>query len=167
MKKVTRTALIIGVIVLLLLVAGFILAGIFGLLLDVLYISLIVLAAFSMISTVFLIYAVLVLVNAITTVRNEIKPLMASMEETVGMFKDTAKMAGETASAIGSTASVIGSTAQLTKEFAVKPTVRAAALVIASQQIVSVFMGKGKVRSRAEKRRKEQLKAVQSMRGDN
>jgi hypothetical protein len=164
MKKVTRIALISGVVVLLLLVAGFILAGIFGLLLDVLYISLIVLAALSMLSTIFLIYAVLVLVNAITTVRNEIKPLMTSMEETMDLLKDTAKVAGETASSIGNTATVIGSTAQLTKEFAVKPTVRAAAFVIASQQMVRIFMGKGRVQSRAEKRRKEQMKAVERMR---
>jgi len=76
MKRAKNYLIITGVIVLVLLVAGFILAGIFGVLLDVLYIALILLAAFSLISTAVLIYALLTLINTIITVRNEVKPLI-------------------------------------------------------------------------------------------
>ncbi|HLJ33541.1 MAG TPA: hypothetical protein VKU38_07820 [Ktedonobacteraceae bacterium] len=153
MKGAKRAATIIGIVVLVLLIAGFILAGIFGLLLDVLYISLIILAALTLISTCFLIYAILMLVQSIRTVRNELKPLIASVQETVGIVKDTAKTAGQTAT-------TIGSTAQLTKEFAVGPSVRAAAAVIAGQQMLRVFMGKGRTKSRYEQRRKQQMEAM-------
>ena len=153
MKGAMRTATVIGIVVLILLIAGFILAGIFGLLLDVLYIFLIILAALSLISTVFLIYAIVVLIQSITTVRNELKPLIASVQETVGIVKDTAKTAGQTAT-------TIGSTAQLTKEFAVGPSVRAAAAVIAGQQMLRVFMGRGKTKTRYEQRRKQQREAM-------
>jgi hypothetical protein len=153
MQRAKRMATISGIVVLILLVAGFILAGIFGFLLDVLYIFLIILAALSLISTGFLIYAILMLIQSITTVRNELKPLIASVQETVGIVKDTAKTAGQTAT-------TIGSTAQLTKEFAVGPSVRAAATVLAGQQMVRVFVGKGKTKSRYEQRRKQQREAM-------
>ena len=158
MKSAKRTATISGIVVLVLLVAGFILAGIFGLLLDVLYIFLIILAALSLISTGFLIYAILMLIQSITTVRNELKPLIASVQDTVGIVKDTAKTAGQTAT-------TISSTAQLTKEFAVGPSVRAAAAVLAGQQMLRVFIGKGKTKSRYEQRRKEQREAMDAAAG--
>ena len=158
MKSAKRTATISGIVVLVLLVAGFILAGIFGLLLDVLYIFLIILAALSLISTGFLIYAILMLIQSITTVRNELKPLIASVQDTVGIVKETAKTAGQTVT-------TISSTAQLTKEFAVGPSVRAAATVLAGQQMVRVFIGKGKTKSRYEQRRKQQQEAMDAAAG--
>lgn len=153
MKGALRKVGIIAIIVLVLLIVGFVLAGIFGLLLDVLYIFLILVAALYLITTAVLAYAVLTLIRTITSVRNEMKPLLASVQETVGIVKDTAKSAGQTAT-------TIGSTAKLTKELAVKPSVRAAASVIAGQQMLRVFMGKGRTRSRAEERRKQQMAAV-------
>ena len=75
------------------------------------------------------------------------------MQETVGIVKDTAKTAEHTAS-------TIGSTAQLTKELALAPSVRAVAAVGAVQQMVRVFAGKGRARSRSEKRRKQQMEAI-------
>ncbi|MDQ6660430.1 MAG: hypothetical protein M3Z24_05635, partial [Chloroflexota bacterium] len=66
MKGAKRNAIIIGAVVLVLLIVGFILAGIFGLLLDVLYIFLIILAALSIASTIFLIVAILKLIGTVT-----------------------------------------------------------------------------------------------------
>src|SRR5712691_10919781 len=158
MKGMLRNAGIIGVIVLVLLIAGFIIAGIFNALLDVLYIFLIILAALTIVSTAFLVYAVFTLIQAITTVRNEMKPLLASVQETVGIVKDTAKTAGQTAS-------TIGSTARLTSEFALGPSVRAVAAVVAVQQMFRVFMCRGRTRSRAEERRRQQWEAMQASAG--
>ncbi len=152
MKGARRIALIIGIVVLVLLVAGFIVAGIFGLLLDVLYIFLIILAALTLVSTASLVYAVLMLIRTISTVRDEMKPLLASVQDTVGVVQETAKTAGHTVS-------TIGSTAQLTKEFALGPSVRAVAAVVAGQQVLRVFIGKGHVRSRLDRRRKQQMEA--------
>lgn len=158
MKRAKRAAMIIGIVVLVLLIAGFILAAIFGLLLDVLYIFLIILAALTLVSTGFLVYAILMLVQSVTTVRNELKPLLASVQETVGIVKDTARTAGQTAA-------TVGSTAQLTRDLAVGPSVRAAATVLAGQQMLRVFMGKGRTKSRYEQRRKQQLDAMEASAG--
>ena len=153
MKGALRSALIATGVVLVLAIALIVVAAIFQFLLDLLYITLIILAAFSLISTGFLIYTMILLIQSIMTVRDEMKPLLASVQETVGIVKDTAKTAEHTAS-------TIGSTAQLTKEFAVAPSIRAVAAVVAAQQTLRVFMGKGRVRSRSEERRKQQMEAI-------
>src|SRR3981081_2447721 len=153
MKGALRNAIIVAAIVAVLLLIGFIVAGIFGVLLDVLYIFLIILAALSLISTGYLIYAVFLLVQTITTVRNEVQPLLASVQRTAGIVQDTARTAGQTAT-------TIGSTAQLGSELAGGPTVRAAAIVMAGQEVLRVFMGKGRTRSRTEERRRQQMEAI-------
>jgi hypothetical protein len=153
MKGALRGGLIGAAVVLLLAIVLIVLAAIFNFLLDLLYITLIVLAAFSLISTGFLIYTMLLLIGSITTVRDDMKPLLASVQETVGIVQDTARTAGQTAS-------TIGSTAQLTKEFALAPSVRAVAAVVAVQQMLRVFMGKGRIRTRSEERRKRQMEAI-------
>src|SRR5260370_34228568 len=84
MNKAIRYAIIVAVVLLVLLSVGFILAGIFNVLLQVLYFPLIILAVFVLLSTFLLIYALLMLIQTITTVRNEIKPLIASVQNTVG-----------------------------------------------------------------------------------
>lgn len=166
MKRAKNYLIIAGVIVLALLVAGFILAGIFGLLLDVLYIALILLAAFSLISTAALIYALLTLINTIITVRNEMKPLMESVQETVndvkGSVEETLGVVKDTAKSAGHAASTIGSAAKLTTEFGIAPGVRAAALVVAGRQMVRVFTGKGHTRNRYDERRKQQMELLDS-----
>ncbi len=70
MKGALRAGIIAAVVVLLLAIALIVLAAIFNFLLDLLYITLIVLAAFSLISTGFLIYTMLLLIQSIVTVRN-------------------------------------------------------------------------------------------------
>jgi hypothetical protein len=151
MKGATRYAIIAGVI-LLLLIIGIIVAAIFGVLLDVLYIFLMLLAALMVVATLMQVYSVVLLIQTITTVRNELKPLLASVQETVGIVKDTAKTAGHTVS-------TIGNTTQFASEFAVGPSVRAVAAIVAAQQMFRVFLGKGQVASRAEKRRRQQMEA--------
>ena len=160
MKKAKNYLLIASISVAVLLIAGFILAGIFDKLLDVLYISLIVLAAFSLISTALLVYLLLTLIGSVTTVRNEMKPLLASVNQTVtsvrGSVEETLESVKGTARSASHTASTIGATAQLTNK-AVGPTVRVAALVVAGREAVRIFVGKGHTRRRHEERRKQQM----------
>ena len=148
MKGATRYAIIAGVI-LVLLIVGIVVAAIFGVLLDVLYIFLMLLAALMLAATLLQVYSVVLLIQTITTVRNEMKPLLASVQETVGIVKDTAKTAGHTVS-------TIGTTTQFASEFAVGPSVRAVAAVVAAQQLFRVFLGKGRTRSRYDERRERQ-----------
>ncbi len=159
MKGMVRKSAIIGGVVLALMIAGFIVAAIFSVLLAVLYVVLIIVAALSIISTLYLIYAVFVLLQAIKTVRNEMKPLVASVQETVGVVKETASSAKETVS-------VIGSTARLTSEFGLAPGVRTVSALLAGQQMLRVFTGKGRVKSRYEERRKKQAEAVAEAGGE-
>jgi len=54
----------------------------------------------------------------------------------------------------------------LTKEFALGPSVRAVSALVAGQQMVRVFMGKGRTRSRMEERRRQQMEAGAAAGGD-
>lgn len=168
MKKARNYLLIASISVFVLLVAGFILAGIFNVLLDVLYISLIVLAAFSLISTAMLIYLLLSVIRTVTTVRNEMKPLLDSVNETVtsvrGSMQETLESVKGTAKSAGETASTIGATARVTS-LAVKPAVRVAALVLASREMVRIFFGKGQTRRRYEERRAQQMELMNAAGG--
>ena len=155
MERALRLAGIIGAIVLVLLIVGFVLAAVFNVLLDVLYIFLIILAAFTLFATALLIYSVLLLIQTIVTVRDEMKPLLVSVNQTADYLKDTAKTAEQTVT-------TIGSTAQLTSEFALGPTIRTTAAILAGQQMLRVFLGRGRVRKRAEERRRQQREAMQA-----
>lgn len=152
MKKAMRFAIIAGVIFVLLLI-GIILAAVFGVLQEVLYIFLMLLASIMVLATLLQVYSVVVLIRTIITVRDEMKPLLASAQETLGIVKDTAQTAG-------STVGTIGSTSELVKDLALAPSIRAVAVVSAGQQMVRVFFGKGGPRSRAEQRRREQMAAM-------
>jgi hypothetical protein len=157
MRGAKKLAIIAGVVLAVLLV-GIVLAAFFHVLLDVLYIFLMLLAAFLVAATLLQVLAVLTLIRTITTVRDEIKPLMASVQETLGIVKDTAKTAGHTVS-------TIGDTARLTSEFGLAPGIRAVAALVATQQMLRVFLGKGHVRSRAEERRKQQMEQMEAVVG--
>jgi hypothetical protein len=155
MQKAKRYAIIVGIVVGILLIAGIVLAAIFDAWLTILYIALIILAAFTLIAVAFQIYAVLMLVRSIATVRDEMKPLIASVQQTVGIVKDTAKTAGQTAT-------TIGSTAKLTQEFAVRPTIRVVAGLVALRQVISVFTGGRRAESQRERRRIQQMEAIEA-----
>ena len=160
MQTAKRFIIIAGVVVLLLIVVGLVLAFIFGVLQEVLYVALFILALLMVGATIFQIYSILMLVRTISTVRNEMKPLVASVQETVGIVKDTAKTASHTVS-------TLGSTVRVTSEFAIGPGVRAVSAVVAGREMVRVFLGRGRTRTRAEERRQKQMEAIQTMEGGN
>ncbi len=160
MQSALRYVKIVGIVLAVLLIAGLVIAGIFGQLLNVLYITLILLAFFSLLSTALLIYAVVKLIQTILLVRDEMKPLLTSVTETVGVAKETAEAFKETAQHAGKTVGTVASTARLTRDYAVAPAVRATALVVAGQQMVKVFTGRGHARSRAEERRRRQTELL-------
>lgn len=165
MQRALRYVKIIGIVLLILLVAGLVLAGIFGQLLNVLYITLILLAFFSLFATALLIYAVVVLIRTIIVVRDEMKPLLSSVTETVEVAKETAEKVKETAHHAGRTAGVVATTAHLTTEYALAPAVRVTALMLASRQMVRVFLGKGRARTRAEERKQRQMRMIETAGG--
>src|SRR5690242_19777460 len=114
MQKALRYVKIVGIVLAILLVGGLVAAGIFGQLLTMLYIILIILAFFSLLSTALLIYAVVMLIRTILLVRDEVKPLLNSVLETVGVAKETATAMKETAQQAGKTVGTVASTARLT-----------------------------------------------------
>jgi hypothetical protein len=159
MRKTLRNAIIFAVIVLILLFIGFILAAVFNVLLEVLYVFLILLATFSLFSTGYLIYSLWLLNGTVKTVRDEMRPLLASVNQTADFVKDTAKSANQTAT-------TISSTAQLTSEFAIDPSIRVTSALIAGQQMFRVLLGGGRGRSRSEIRRKQQSDALKASIGE-
>lgn len=165
MKRALRYVKIVGLVLLIALVAGLIFAGVKGQLLNVLYIVLIFLAFFSLLSTALLIYAIVMLIQTIMLVRDEMKPLLISVQETVGVAKETVEVVKETAQYAGHTAGTLASTARLTKDYAVAPAVRVAALGLAGRQMARVFFGKGHARNRAEERRRRQAEMLETAGG--
>lgn len=165
MQRAKRYIIIIGIIVLVILVAGLVLAAVFDKLADVLSIFLIILATLSIISTAALIYMLATLIRTVTVVRDEMKPLLGTVQETVNTVKgsmgDTLDEVKATAKSAGNTVSTLRSTADLAS-FGVAPAVRVASIVVASGQVARVFMGKGRVRNRHEERRKEQMELMKA-----
>jgi hypothetical protein len=165
MKRAKTYIIIIGSVVLVLVVAGLVLAGIFNVLADVLAIFLIILAALSIISTGALVYLLATLIRTITVVREEMKPLIGTVQETVstvkGSMEETLEEVKGTAKSAGGTVSTIRSTASLAS-FGVAPAVRVAALLVAGSQVVRVLTGKGRTRHRYEERRKEQMELMKA-----
>ena len=158
-KKIINNALII-VAVLAIVILGIIGVGVTtGHMLDVVYVSLIIVALLTLVVTVLQIIAIVRLIGTITTVRDEMKPLLASVQETVGVVKETAKNANQTVA-------TIGTAARFTNNFAIQPSVHVVALLMAAQQVIRVFMGKGHVRSRADQRRKQQTEAEAAVGGE-
>ena len=149
-QKIKNIALITGA-VLVIVIVGIIIVGVTtGHMIDVVYVSLIIVALFTLAVTVLQIIAIVRLIDTISTVRNEMKPLLASVQETVGVVQETAKKANQTVA-------TIGTAARFTSDFAIQPSVHVVALLMAAQQVIRVFTGKGHVRSRADQRRKQQV----------
>ena len=165
MKRAMRYTIIIGISVLVLVVAGLVLAGIFDKLADVLSIFLIILAALSIISTAALVYRLATLIRTIMMVREEMKPLVGTVQETVNSVKgsmgETLDEVKATAKSAGDTVSTIRSTTNLAA-FGVAPAVRVASIAVATGQVARVLMGKGRVRHRYEERRKEQMELMKA-----
>lgn len=164
MQRALLYVKIAGAVLAVIVVGGLIVAGIFGQLLTVLYIILIILAFFCLFATALLVYAVVMLIRTILLVRDEMRPLLNSVLETVGVAKETAEVVKETAQHAGQTAGTLASTARLTKDYAVAPTVRIAALALAGREVTRVFFGKGRTRTRAEERKKRQEEMLRAER---
>ncbi len=162
MKRALRFMLIIGAILLILFIAGLVLAGIFGRLLDVLYVALMLLALFSLLSTMLLIYAIFKLIQMVMLVRSEMRPLLNSMQETVGVAKETAEAVKETAQHAGKAAGTLASATRMTRDYAITPPVRAVALALAGRQMARVFLGRGHVRTKAEARKRRQAEMLEA-----
>ncbi len=160
MKNVKLYAIIVGSVVLALLIIGIFFAAIFNAWLDILYVSLIIAATFTLLVAALQVYAIVALVSTISTVRNEMKPLLTSVQETVGVAKDTVDAVQEMAKSAGQTATAIGATARFTSDFAIGPSVRVAAMLVAVQQVLRVFLGRGHTGTRADQRRKQQMDAA-------
>ena len=167
MQRALRYVKIAGIVLVIVLIACLVIAGHFGQLLNVLYITLIFLAFFSLLSTALLIYAVVMLIQTIKVVRDEMKPLLNSVMETVGVAKETATAVKETAQQAGKTVGTVASTARLTKDYAVAPAVRATALVLAGQQMAKVFVGRGHVQHRVDERRRRQTELLRAEMAEN
>ena len=166
MQKARNYAIIAG-IVLALIIIGLIVFGVLtNSMMDVLYVSLIIVALLTLVVTIFQIFAVISLVGTISMVRNEMKPLLASVQETVGVAKDTVEVVKETAQSAAHTAAVIGTAARFTNNFAVAPSVRVVAILMATQQSLRVFFGRGLTGTRADRRRKQQMEAEAAAGGE-
>jgi hypothetical protein len=159
MQKVKNIGIITGVVLVVVIIAIIVIGVLTGSMVDVLYVALIIAALLTLAVTVLQILAIVDLIGTISTVRNEMKPLMASVQETAGVVKETVDVVKETAQTAGHTVGVISSAARLSSDYALAPTVRVVAMLMAAQQIVRVFLGRGKAGSRADQRRKQQMEA--------
>ena len=151
MRGAVKYGIIAGV-VLVVIIAFIVWATVGGWLLNLLYVFLILLATLLLAATFLQIYWVIKLIRTITVAREEIQPLLAEVQNTVGVVKDTAQTAGRTVSAVGAVT-------RLTSEFALGPSVRIVAGLVAGLQVLRVLLGKGQIRSRAEQRRRQQMEA--------
>jgi len=164
-ERTTRYVILISAVILAVMITGFIFARIFGVLLPVFYISIIILASLLIISTVLLIYALLTALRTFATVTDEINPLLVSLQHSVEMIsqsvEETTEVVKDTTRSAGQTATTISSTTRMATQYAVGPSVRAVGFLVGGQQMVRVFVGKGRARRRYEDRRQQQLELIE------
>src|SRR6266516_5132368 len=96
MQKAKRYLIIAGIVVAVLLIIGIVFAAIYNAWLVILYISLIIVAAFTLVVAALQIYTIVMLIRTISTVRDEMKPLLDSVKVTVGVMQTSARTAGHT-----------------------------------------------------------------------
>ena len=141
------------------LLGGLFFARIFGVLLQVFFISIIILASLLIISTVLLIYALLTALRTFATVTDEITPLLASLQHSVELIsqsvEETTEVVKDTTKSASQTATTISSTTRLATQYAAGPSVRTVGFLLGGQQMVRVFLGKGRARRRYEDRRQQ------------
>jgi len=145
-------------------IAGFVVARIFGVLLQVFFISIIILASLLIISTVLLIYALLTALRTFATVTDEVIPMLTSLQHSVEMItqsvEETTEVVKDTTKSASQTATTISSTTRLATQYAAGPSVRAVGFLVGGQQMMRVFLGKGRARRRYEERRQQQLELI-------
>jgi len=164
-ERTTRYVILISAAVLAIMITGFIFARIFGVLLPVFYVSIIVLASLLIISTVMLIYALLVALRTFATVTDEINPLLTSLQHSVTMIsksvEETTDVVKDTTKSASQTVTTISSTTRMATQYAAGPSVRAVGFLVGGQQMLRVFLGKGRARRRYEERRQQQLDLIE------
>lgn len=164
-ERTTRYVILISAVILALMITGFILARIYGVLLPVFYVAIIVLASLLIISTVMLIYALLTALRTFATVTDEINPLLTSLQHSVAMIsqsaEETTEVVKDTTKSVSQTATTISSTTRMATQYAVGPSVRAVGFLVGGRQMLRVFVGKGRARRRYEERRQQQLELIE------
>ncbi len=139
-------ASVIGIVLLVLLFWLIIWLSIHALWPTVRDIALILLALVSIIPVLALSYAVFQIGRTIKLLRQELAPLLEDLKETTRTVRDTAKIASE---------------------YTIKPTVKTAGTMIGVAQFLSVILGGGKTRKRAnEARRKRAANVKKDTAGD-
>src|SRR6266496_4274672 len=163
-RRINLSLIIISILIVALLITGFIFARIFGVLLQVFFISIIVLASLLIVSTVMLIYALSTALRTFATVTDEINPLLMSLQHSVAMIsqslEETTEVVKDTTKSASQTATTISSTTRMATQYAVGPSVRAVGFLVGGQQMMRVFLGKGRARRRYEERRQQQLELI-------
>lgn len=159
--KITRYVILVTSAVVAVLIIAFVLARIFDVLLQVFFIAIVVLSALLIITTVLLSYALLTGLRTFATVRNELNPTLTSVQHSVDMVAqsavETTETVKDTTESASQTATTISSTTRMATQYAVGPSLRAIGFLISGQQLVRIFLGKGRARRRYEKSRKQQL----------
>jgi energy-coupling factor transporter transmembrane protein EcfT len=164
-ERTTRYVILISSVILAFMIAGFVVARIFGVLLPVFYVAIIILASLLIISTVLLIYTLLTALQTLAALRDEVNPMLLSLQHTVEMVtesvEETTEAVKDTTKSATQTATTVSSTARLATQYAIAPSVRAVGVLVGGQQMLRIFLGKGNARRRYEERRQQQLELIE------
>ena len=133
MGRIPPWVAIAGIAAVILLIAFFVLATIFGWWPVVLDIVLVVAAVLSGVLLGALVYAVFKLTRTVLEIRDEVMPVLNSLQTTSNAAREAAK----TATAFG-----------------VDPAVRTASMIAGAGQVASVVLGRGQVVKRSEQRQR-------------
>ena len=131
-----------GVVAVIVIVAFFVLATIFGWWPVVLDIALVIAALLSMALLGALVYAVLSLTRTALQIKSEVMPVLQSLKTTSSAVRESAKTAST---------------------FGVSPAVRTASLLAGVGSVASVVMGRGQVQKRSERRQKRRQEIEREM----
>jgi uncharacterized membrane protein len=131
-----------GVVAVIVIVAFFVLATIFGWWPVVLDIVLVIAALLSMALLGALVYAVLSLTRTALQIKSEVMPVLQSLKTTSSAVRESAKTAST---------------------FGVSPAVRTASLLAGVGSVASVVMGRGQVQKRSERRQKRRQEIEREM----
>lgn len=132
-RRIPPWVVIAGIAAVILIIAFFVLATIFGWWPVVLDIVLVVAAVLSGVLLGALVYAVLKLTRTVIEIRNEVMPVLNSLQTTSNAAREAAK----TATAFG-----------------VDPAVRTAGMIAGAGQVASVVLGRGQAVKRSEQRQR-------------
>ncbi len=136
MENIPRPVLIGAIVAVVLAIAFFVVATVFGWWPVVLDIVLVGAALLSGVLLGALVYAVLKLTSTVVDIKNEVMPVLNSLQTTTNAAREAAK----TATAFG-----------------VDPAVRTAGMIAGAGQVASVVLGRGQVLKRSEQRQKRRM----------